>query len=47
MNLGQLLNVIRSEYLIDAIGLNKVQGKPFAIQEVVSKIEELISGGKS
>jgi 2-oxoglutarate ferredoxin oxidoreductase subunit alpha len=47
MNLGQLVHIIRSKYLVDAIGLNKVQGKPFAIQEIVSKIGELINGGKS
>ncbi|MDO8632241.1 MAG: 2-oxoacid:acceptor oxidoreductase subunit alpha [Phycisphaerales bacterium] len=44
MNLGQLLMVIRAKYLVDAIGLNKVQGKPFMIQEVQSRIEELLNG---
>jgi len=44
MNLGQLLMVIRAKYLVDAIGLNKVQGKPFMIQEVQSRIEELLKG---
>ncbi len=45
MNLGQLLTVIRAKYLVDAIGLNKVQGKPFMIREIEEKIEELL--GKS
>ena len=36
LNMGQLRFVIRSEFLIDAIGLNKVQGKPFSVSEVVS-----------
>ena len=44
MNLGQLLMVIRAKYLVDAIGLNKVQGKPFMIQEVQSRIEEMLNG---
>ncbi len=44
MNMGQLLVMIRSRYLIDAIGFNKIQGKPFRIQEVVDKIEELLEG---
>ena len=29
MNLGQLVRVLRAKYLVDAIGFNKVQGKPF------------------
>jgi 2-oxoglutarate ferredoxin oxidoreductase subunit alpha len=43
MNLGQLLALIRAKYLVDAIGLNKVQGKPFMIQEIENKIEELLN----
>lgn len=44
LNLGQLRTIIRAKYLIDAIGLNKVQGKPFSVGEVVEKIEELLHG---
>jgi 2-oxoglutarate ferredoxin oxidoreductase subunit alpha len=43
MNLGQLLAHIRARYLVDAIGLNKVQGKPFMIQEIEDKIEEMLN----
>ena len=39
LNLGQLRMLIRAKYLVDAIGLNKVQGKPFSVAEVVEKIE--------
>ncbi|MCH7591434.1 MAG: 2-oxoacid:acceptor oxidoreductase subunit alpha [Planctomycetes bacterium] len=46
MNTGQLLRNIRATYLVDAVGLNKVQGKPFMVQEIVTKIEELLSNGK-
>jgi len=46
MNLGQLLLRIRATYLIDALGLNKVQGKPFMVREIESKIEELLLNGK-
>lgn len=46
MNLGQLLGCIRGIYLVDAIGLHKVQGKPFMVQEIVTKIEEILSNGK-
>lgn len=34
MNDGQLITVLRSEYLIDAHGLNKVSGQPFKIVEI-------------
>jgi 2-oxoglutarate ferredoxin oxidoreductase subunit alpha len=43
LNLGQLRTVIRSEYLVDAIGLNKLKGKPFVVAEIVEKIEELLA----
>ncbi len=43
MNLGQLVKVLRAEYLVDAEGLNKVQGKPFKVAEICAKIEERAS----
>lgn len=42
MNLGQLLMLIRARYLVDAVGLNKVTGRPFLIREVEEKIDELV-----
>ena len=42
LNRGQLRMVIRAQFLVDAIGLNKIQGKPFAIREVTEKIEEML-----
>ncbi len=42
MNLGQLLMVLRAKYLVDAIGLNKVQGKPFRQDEIEQKVEEVL-----
>ncbi|MCI0566702.1 MAG: 2-oxoacid:acceptor oxidoreductase subunit alpha [Acidobacteria bacterium] len=42
LNLGQLRLMIRARYLVDAIGLNKIQGKPFKVSEIVGKIEELL-----
>ncbi len=44
LNMGQLRTVVRAKYLVDAIGLNKVQGKPFSVAEVVEKIESLLRG---
>jgi 2-oxoglutarate ferredoxin oxidoreductase subunit alpha len=40
LNMGQLRQVIRATFLIDAIGLNKVQGQPFKVREVVEAIEK-------
>jgi 2-oxoglutarate ferredoxin oxidoreductase subunit alpha len=42
LNAGQLRMLIRSTYLVDAVGLNKVQGKPFLVSEIEAKIEELL-----
>jgi 2-oxoglutarate ferredoxin oxidoreductase subunit alpha len=39
LNMGQLRQVIRATYLIDAIGLNKIQGMPFKVSEVTEAIE--------
>ncbi|HEV2889324.1 MAG TPA: 2-oxoacid:acceptor oxidoreductase subunit alpha [Frankiaceae bacterium] len=41
MNMGQLLTMVRARYLVDAQGLNKVQGRPFTAAEIAEKIEEL------
>jgi 2-oxoglutarate/2-oxoacid ferredoxin oxidoreductase subunit alpha len=43
LNTGQLLYVLRSLYLIDAVGLNKIQGRPFLVSEIEAKIEELLN----
>jgi 2-oxoglutarate ferredoxin oxidoreductase subunit alpha len=42
MNLGQLVKVLRAEYLVDAIGLNKIQGMPFKVSEISSRINRLL-----
>jgi len=43
MNLGQLILLIREKFLVDAVGLNKIQGQPFRIEEIKQKIIELAS----
>lgn len=40
MNNGQLLRILRAEFLVDAEGLNKIQGKPFKIAELCQAIAE-------
>jgi 2-oxoglutarate ferredoxin oxidoreductase subunit alpha len=42
MNMGQLLWVLRAKYLVDAEGLNKIQGKPFTVSELEARIEEVV-----
>ncbi len=47
INLGQLVMVLRAEFLIPAVGLNKVQGLPFRAEEIEMKIEELLKEVRS
>ncbi|MCO6453719.1 MAG: 2-oxoacid:acceptor oxidoreductase subunit alpha [Pirellulaceae bacterium] len=42
LNMGQLRSIVRDTFLIDAIGLNKIKGKPFAVAEIVAKINALL-----
>ena len=42
LNTGQLLKLIRAEFLIDATGLNKVAGEPFRVAEITEKILEML-----
>jgi 2-oxoglutarate ferredoxin oxidoreductase subunit alpha len=42
MNLGQLLKVLRAEYLVDAVGLNKIQGLPFKVSEIVKRARHML-----
>ena len=42
INLGQLIKIIRAEYLIDAIGLNKVKGKPISSAEIQEKVKKIL-----
>ncbi len=42
LNMGQLVKIIRAEFLVDAIGMNKIQGRPFKISELVTRIQRLL-----
>ncbi len=42
MNLGQLLQLVRAEYLVDAVGYNRVTGKPFKSGEIGDAVEALL-----
>ena len=42
LNAGQLLMLLRAKYLVDAVGLNKIQGRPFLVSEVEEAIARLL-----
>jgi 2-oxoglutarate ferredoxin oxidoreductase subunit alpha len=42
LNLGQLVWMLRAQFLLDAKGYNKVQGMPFKISELVNKFSQLL-----
>lgn len=44
MNDGQLITVLRAEYLVPAEGLNKISGQPFKISEIEDGILHLLEG---
>lgn len=40
LNLGQLVNIIRAQYGVPAIPMNKVQGRPFTTVEIEEMVDE-------
>ena len=42
INSGQLVRVLRAEYLVDAVGFNRVRGMPLASQELLEAINQLL-----
>lgn len=44
LNLGQLSRLLRERYLVDALSLCKVQGRPFKVSEIYERILELSKG---
>jgi 2-oxoglutarate ferredoxin oxidoreductase subunit alpha len=42
LNLGQLRMLVRARYLVDAIGLNVVNGRPLRVSAVEEQIRELV-----
>ena len=43
LNMGQLRLLIRARYLVDAVGFNKVQGKPFLVSELMERMEQMLN----
>jgi 2-oxoglutarate ferredoxin oxidoreductase subunit alpha len=44
INSGQLVRVLRAEYLVDAVGFNRVRGLPLATDEIYEAIKQLGGG---
>ncbi|HVA74825.1 MAG TPA: 2-oxoacid:acceptor oxidoreductase subunit alpha [Acidimicrobiales bacterium] len=42
MNLGQLVKLLRADFLVDARGVNKMMGKPFRAEEIEKAVLDLI-----
>ncbi len=42
INLGQLLKLVRAEFLVDAVGYNRVRGVPFRASEVAGAIAAVV-----
>jgi 2-oxoglutarate ferredoxin oxidoreductase subunit alpha len=45
INLGQLAQVLRSEFLIPVEQLNRVRGLPLKVNDILEKINSLLGGG--
>jgi 2-oxoglutarate ferredoxin oxidoreductase subunit alpha len=43
LNSGQLSMLLRSRYLVDAIPMNKIMGRPFKVSEIRNRIVELLN----
>jgi 2-oxoglutarate ferredoxin oxidoreductase subunit alpha len=44
INSGQLVRILRAEYLVDAVGFNRVRGMPLQTQEIHEAIGQLLEG---
>ncbi len=43
-NLGQLVRLLRAEYLVPAVGYQKIQGRPFKVSELIARSLRLLQG---
>jgi len=43
-NRGQLRSILRDRFLVDAVGLSEVEGRPFRIREIEEGIETMLGG---
>jgi 2-oxoglutarate ferredoxin oxidoreductase subunit alpha len=47
MNNGMLSKMLRAEYLVEAIGINKIAGQPFKVSEIEAAIDSALESMKS
>lgn len=43
LNTGQLRQLIQGQFLVAAHGINKVEGKPFSVSELIAKIQAVLA----
>jgi 2-oxoglutarate ferredoxin oxidoreductase subunit alpha len=43
LNQGQLVRLLRAEFMVPAIQMNKARGQPFLVEEIRARIDELLS----
>jgi 2-oxoglutarate ferredoxin oxidoreductase subunit alpha len=44
LNMGQLQFLLQGRFGVETIGLHKVRGKPFMVNEIIKRVEELLGG---
>jgi len=44
MNNGQLVKLLRAEYLVAAEGLNQITGRPFKVSTIAAAIRDCLGG---
>jgi 2-oxoglutarate ferredoxin oxidoreductase subunit alpha len=47
MNSGQLRMLIRSQFLVDVIGIQNQCGRSFFVEELADEIESIVNGGQA
>ena len=47
LNLGQLRHYLRGEFLVDVRGINKMQGQPFGVRELVDRVASELDAMKA
>lgn len=43
INMGQLSMLIRAKFLIDVVGINRIRGKSFLVDDLVNEVENVLS----
>jgi 2-oxoglutarate/2-oxoacid ferredoxin oxidoreductase subunit alpha len=46
LNMGQLTQLLRAEFLLPAQGMSKQQGQPFKVTEIRKGIDSMLRGEK-